>query len=351
MRTVSPAFVHLAVAILVLALLFFARSVFVPLAFSLFLVALVWPLQARLQRTVPKLIALLATLAVTLLVVATVGSLALWSGGRLAQWLYLNVGALQAIYSGWADWLEEHGIPIAGMLADHFDALWLIGIVQNIAGQVNSLAGSTVLLFIFVMLGLLEVDEVSARLGEPAAQPLGARMLRANRQIGAKLRRFMVVRTAASVLTGLAVWLFAAFAGLELAAAWGAMAFTLNYIPFLGAMLATLLPTLFAIAQFDSWQMVAVVLAGLTAIQFFIGSYMEPRLTGASLAISPFAVVFAVFFWSFMWGLAGAFIGVPILIAFIVYCAQEPSSRWLATLLSASVSVRADHGDADPPER
>ena len=131
-------------------------------------------------------------------------------------------------------------------------------------------------------------------------------------------------------------------AGLELAAAWGAIAFALNYIPFLGPLIATVFPTLFAIAQFESWQMAVVVFVCLNLIQFVIGSYLEPLLTGASLAISPFAVIFAVFFWSFMWGLPGAFIGVPILIAFIAYCAQEPSSRWIAVLLSGGGANRHD---------
>jgi predicted PurR-regulated permease PerM len=66
------------------------------------------------------------------------------------------------------------------------------------------------------------------------------------------LRRFMIVRTFASILTGLVVWLFALGAGLGLAAAWGAIAFALNYIPFLGPFVASALQTLFAIAQFDS---------------------------------------------------------------------------------------------------
>ncbi|EPE97529.1 hypothetical protein RGCCGE502_15840 [Rhizobium grahamii CCGE 502] len=78
--------------------------------------------------------------------------------------------------------------------------------------------------------------------------------------------------------------------------------------------------------------------------QFIIGSYMEPRLTGASLAISPFAVIFAVFFWSFMWGTSGAFIGVPIPIAFIVYSAGTPSGKWVATLLSGGSNADMGHG-------
>jgi predicted PurR-regulated permease PerM len=174
---------------------------------------------------------------------------------------------------------------------------------------------------------------------------MGAIMLRANRMIGTKLRRFMVVRSFASVLTGLFVWSFSLLAGLELAAAWGAIAFALNYIPFLGPLIATIFPTLFAIVQFESWQTAVTVFLCLNAIQFITGSYIEPRVTGSTLTISPFAVVFVVFFFSFLWGLQGAFIGVPILIAVVVYCAQFPSTRWLA-VLAAGGGAQAD----PPPE-
>jgi len=330
--------------ILVLALLYVAQSIFAPLVFSLFVIALVWPCQATLQRWLPKLLALLITLSVTMVAIVAIGSSVAWGFGKLAQWLFVNADRFQTVYVDWTDWLEGHGLAVAGPLADRFDVTWLVRFVQGMAGRVNSFAGFTLLVFIFIMLGLLEVEDFNARLISPPAQPYGMRILTANRVIGAKLRRFMIVRTFASVLTGLVVWLFALGAGLELAAAWGAIAFALNYIPFLGPLVATALPTLFAIAQFDSWQMAVVIFVSLNAIQFIIGSYLEPRLTGASLAISPFAVIFAVFFWSFMWGISGAFIGVPILIAFVVYCAGTPSGSWVATLLSGSSKAKADRG-------
>lgn len=333
---------HLATGILVLALLHFAQAIFVPLFFSLFLIALVWPVQLVLQRRMPKLLALLITISVTIAIVVAVGSSVIWGFGKLGQWLFANAGQFQAIYTDWTNWLEEHGVAIAGPLADRFDVTWLVGLTQNIAGRLNSLAGFAILVFIFVMLGLLEVEDFNRRLRAPGAQPQGERILLANREIGAKLRRFMVVRSFASVLTGLVVWAFALVAGLELATAWGAIAFALNYIPFLGPFVATMFPTMFAIAQFESWQMAAVVFVGLNLIQFMIGSYLEPLLTGASLAISPFAVIFAVFFGSFFWGISGAFLGVPVLIAFIVYSGQTPSGKWIATLLSGAPADKPD---------
>jgi AI-2 transport protein TqsA len=148
-------------------------------------------------------------------------------------------------------------------------------------------------------------------------------------ETAAKLRRYMLVRTLMSVMTGALVWGFAVVVGLPLAAEWGVIAFALNYVPFIGPFVATVFPTVFAIAQFESWQMAVLVFACLNLIQFLVGSYLEPRIAGNALAISPFLVLFAVFFWTFMWGIAGAFIGVPIAIV----CEQHPSSRWIADLL------------------
>ncbi|MBZ9655996.1 AI-2E family transporter [Phyllobacterium lublinensis] len=331
----KPMIGYLATGILVLALLRLGQTIFVPLVFALFIIALVAPLQVRLQRWMPQLLALLVTLSATIVIIMAVGSSVAWGLSRLGQWLFVNARKFQDVYVHWTDWLEEHGIAIAGPLADRFDVTWLVGFTQGLAGRLNSFAGFALLVFVFVMLGLLEIEDFNRRLRSAALQPHGMNMLHANSDISRKLRRFMLVRTFASILTGLIVWAFAYIAGLELAAAWGAIAFTLNYIPFLGPFVATVLPTLFAIGQFDSWQMALAVFAGLNLIQFLIGSYLEPLLIGTSLAISPFAVIFSVFFWSFMWGVPGAFLGVPILIAFIIYCEKSPRAKWIAVLLSA----------------
>ena len=69
-----------------------------------------------------------------------------------------------------------------------------------------------------------------------------------------------------------------------------------------------------------------------------VGSYVEPRLSGSVLAISPFVVLFTIFFWTFLWGLFGTFIGVPIVLAILTFCAQHPSSRWMADLLGGPPS-------------
>jgi len=324
----------LSTAVLVFAGLYFARSILAPVAFSLFVIAIVWPLQRALETRIPRLLALVATLAVTLLVVTVLGYLIVWAFGTIGRWLIDNALRLQALYMQWTDWLEEHGILVTSFLVENFNAGWLIRAVQEIGGRLHGLLTFVVITFVFTALGLLEVAIAGKNIESLGNKEAARTILQSSTQIAAKFQRYMLVRSAMSVLTGLVVWAFALLAGLELATAWGLIAFVLNYIPFIGPLVATVFPTLFALVQLGSWQLAAIVFVGLNVIQFLIGSYLEPRIAGAALSLSPFLVLFAVFFWAFLWGLSGAFIGVPIVIACLTLCEQRESTRWIAALLS-----------------
>jgi AI-2 transport protein TqsA len=324
----------LCTAVLVLSGLYFARSILAPVAFSLFVIAIVWPLQRRLEAWMPRLLALVVTLVVTLLVVTVLGYLIVWAFGTVGRWLIENALRFQALYVQWNDWLAEHGILVTSLLVENFNASWLIRAVQEVGGRLHGLVTFLVIAFVFTALGLLEVDIARKHVASLDNKDVAQTILQASMQIADKFQKYMAVRSAMSVLTGLVVWAFALLAGLELATAWGVIAFVLNYIPFIGPLVATVFPTLFALAQVGSWQLAVVVFLCLNLIQFLIGSYLEPRIAGAALSVSPFLVLFAVFFWALLWGIPGAFIGVPIVIAGLTLCDQRDSTRWVATLLS-----------------
>ncbi len=317
---------------LLIAGIYFASSVFAPLTFALLALALVWPLQGWLEERMPKGLALFITLTVTIAVVLIFASMIAWALSGIADWLIRNVQTFQALYIQATDWLEEHGIFVVGIISERFDVAWLIRLFQEVARRINRFAGFAILAFVFLMMLLLEIKEFSRKIG--SLKDVGPKLVEASGETAALIRRYMLVRTLLSIITGLAVWGFALLMGVEPAGAWGLLAFTLNYIPFLGSFVATLLPGLFALAQLDSWSAIVVVIIGLACIQFLLGNYIEPLVAGAALSISPFAVVFAVFFWGFLWGIPGAFIGVPIMIAAIAICAKFAGSRWVSTLLS-----------------
>jgi len=330
----TRAMLAICTAIIVSAALYFASSILAPFAFALFMVAIVWPLQRALETKLPQAIALLLTLVLTLAVIVAGSSMVTWALSVERQWLIGHAARFQAVYLDWARWLEEREIFVVGPLSERFDVMWLMRLFQTLVGHINTLVGFAVLAFVFMMLALLETGDFRERLAMTGKQTDGTHFIEVGEEMAAKIRKYMLVRTQMSALTGFAVWGFALLSGLELAGAWGFVAFALNYIPFIGSFVATLLPSLFAVAQFETWQDRLVVLLGMFAIQFTIGNYLEPLVMGAALSISPVAVVFAVFFFGFLWGIPGAFLGVPILIAILTLCARYPSTSWIATLLS-----------------
>jgi AI-2 transport protein TqsA len=186
---------------------------------------------------------------------------------------------------------------------------------------------------VYVMLGLLEVENIRRKIEQLENAGAARVLLDGSVATAAKFRKFLLVRTMMSAVTGLLVGAFVWIAGLPFAFEWGVIAFVLNYIPFIGPFVATLFPTLLAMTQFESWPAVLGVFICLNIIQFAVGSYIEPRLAGSMLSISPVVVLFAIFFWTFLWGLFGTFIGVPMTLAMLTFCAQHPSSRWIADLL------------------
>jgi len=310
----------------------------IPVAFSLFLIALVWPLQRRLQVVLPQVISVLITAAVVLLAIGGGGWLVVWGFGGIAQWVIANAARLQGLYMHAAELLERRGLYAAELFAEQVNVLWLVQVLRAIGGNLQGVLSFCIVTFVFVILGLLEVEPLARRLRRVRKEGV----IDTAAEIAARLQIYMLVRFGMSVLTGFAFWAFTAIDGLELQREWGVIAFVLNFIPFIGSFIATLLPTLFAAAQFESVYAALVVFIGLNLLQFVIGSYIEPRVAGTAVSVSPFMVLFAVFFWGLLWGIAGAFIGVPIVIALATICAGHPSTRLFAVLLSAGGSTRVE---------
>jgi len=323
----------LLITFLVTVTLYLARVVFEPIAFALFGMALVWPFQKALERRLPKPAALGLTILLALLVILALAAAIVWSIDDVVHWTIANVARFQSLYARWTQWLDGHGIYVADGLGQ-YDVRTFINVLQTIASEANQLVGFCIIVLLLMTFGLTELASFGARL-EALAPRIGQDASRMAAEIAGKIRKYMLIRTLASAVTGLAVFGFTISIGLELAIAWGIISFVLNYIPFLGTLIAVALPVLFATVQFESWQTVVFIFAGLYLIQFLIGSYLEPVIAGRSLAISPLVMLVAFFFWAFLWGIPGAFIGIPVTIALLAICEQNPSLNWLARLLSA----------------
>ncbi len=328
-------FVHtLAALVVASAALYFARVVFEPVAFALFGMALVSPLQKAAEARMPKPIALVLTISLALIGISALAFAIVWSIGDIVHWVLANAARFQSLYMRAIEWFENHDILVAEAFGQ-FDIRTFLAIFQEIAISTNYFIGFCLVIFLFLMFGLTELGDFKIRLDQLETR-IGWNIPQAADEIAAKIRKYMLIRTLASVLTGFMVFIFTFSMGLDLAIAWGIISFVLNYIPYVGPLVAVILPVIFAAVQFASWQVAVIIFGGLYVIEFLIGNYLEPMFAGKALAISPFVMLFAFFFWDFLWGMPGAFIGLPVTIALFTLCEQHPSGRWIAALLSTS---------------
>ena len=130
------------------------------------------------------------------------------------------------------------------------------------------------------------------------------------------------------------------FVGLDFAEFWALLVFILNFIPTIGSIVATALPGLLGLVQFESWKPVLILLIGITAIQQSLGNFIEPNLMGITLNLSPLVVVMSLLLWGMLWGIVGMFLCVPITVILVIILGNFPSTQWVAVLLSKDGRIR-----------
>ena len=187
---------------------------------SLFAIAVVWPIQKWLEARLPQLAALAVTLLVTVLVFGTLIALSIWALGQVGRWLITNAAHLEALYSQIAGWFEGHGIFVLGLFVERFDVLWLARPFQILVSHARDLVGFSLLVLVFMMLGLLEVRSFREKLLAVTGSDRGARLVALGERMAGKFRRYMIIRTVASIVTGLTVGLLCWAVGVQLPYAW-----------------------------------------------------------------------------------------------------------------------------------
>ncbi|WP_036282986.1 AI-2E family transporter [Methylocystis sp. ATCC 49242] len=320
--------------LLILAACKVGQAVLEPVVFAIFIIEIAWPMQKTLRSKIGKAMALALTVVVTATLALALLSVIVWGGRQVAEWVGGNLDRIQESLISSTAWLEEHDIFVFALLSDHFDPATVVRMIHAMAIRANTIMAFAVIVLIYVVLGLGEADILTGRIATLKNQDASRRLIAAGRKIGVKFRTYMLVRTVASIATGLAVWGFAVLLHLEMAGAWGVLAFALNYLPYIGSLIVTAALPLFAFVQFGSFETPLLVLLGISFIQAVIGSYLEPVFSGSALSISPPLVLFSIVLWTFLWGALGAFLGVPLMIAALTLFEEFPSTRWIADILS-----------------
>ena len=220
--------------------------------------------------------------------------------------------------------------------------------IAQIAGNVaSSLVGDMVLVFIYVAFLIVSAGAFSKQLDEIFKRPKDRTRARL---IGQEIRRtmeqYLWVQTALSIIATSLTYVTLLVVGLDNALFWAFVIFVLNFIPTVGSIIATILPTLFAVVQplsawpdwmpNDSLLCAVIVFLGVSVWQFLIGNFVAPRMQADSLNLSPLVVLLSLAVWGALWGPAGMFLSAPLTVMVMIVLGQVPGARWIAVLLSAN---------------
>jgi predicted PurR-regulated permease PerM len=135
---------------------------------------------------------------------------------------------------------------------------------------------------------------------------------------GERLSRFFVSQFAVNLGLGIAVWVGLSVIGLPQPLLWAALAAVLRFVPYVGVWIAALCAALLAAAVDPGW-MLAVTTLGLFAfVELIAGQLVEPQLYGHTTGLSPLSVVVAAIFWSWLWGPIGLIVSTPLTLCLLV---------------------------------
>jgi predicted PurR-regulated permease PerM len=101
---------------------------------------------------------------------------------------------------------------------------------------------------------------------------------------------------------------------------WAVLAFVLNFIPYLGALIGIIATFVVSLLSFDSISHALLMPAAYFLLNTLEGSFITPLILGRFLTLNPVMIFLSLMFWGWIWGIPGALLAVPILATIKIIC-------------------------------
>jgi predicted PurR-regulated permease PerM len=342
-RRLTVATLGLFLAVMVGFVLYVCASILQPLFIAGLLVYLILPVHQLLVKwRVPSAIAFL-------LIVICVLAL-LWGIGEMA---YRNFAELSgdrlSVYEDRLDGLARKalgGLPFTIPDLDHWRVRNLLtfdigpdsrlrNVFRAAVGNFLEFLTATFVVLIYLIFLVAERVSLPGRVARAFSEARAKEIMAVAEAINRSVHDYIVLKTFVSALQGLLSFAVLAAFGVEFAVMWGVLIFLLNFIPYIGSLVAVSLPILLSFLQYadELWKPVLITLL-LLLIQRIVDNYVEPRLTGHKLGLSPLLVLLSLAFWGWLWGAVGLILAVPLTVIAKIILAHIPETKPLATLMS-----------------
>ncbi len=212
-----------------------------------------------------------------------------------------------------------------GMVAPIFEPLATVGIV--------------LILTIFMLIQREDIRNRFLRLMGHGKITLTTRTMD---EAGQRISRYLL--TQCLINSGFGILVAAALFWIDLpyAVLWGVTAALLRFVPYIGSLLAMLMPTALAFVLFEGWTQTLTTLSLFLILDAVTANVVEPLLIGHHTGVSSLALLVSALFWSWLWGPVGLILSTPITVCLAVIGKHVPRLEFLAVLLGDEPALETD---------
>ena len=204
-------------------------------------------------------------------------------------------------------------------------------IFSKILNSLTGIAGNVSLIFLYLIFIVLEEKLFKSKILKFSSNKSSMTIIN---KINNEIFSYFQLKTLTSLLTGILTFMTLSFFNNDLSIFFGLLSFLLNFIPFLGSLFSVILPFVFSLIQFLDLVQATFIIVILIFIQILVGNFIEPKLMGKSLNLSPIVMLITLSLMAKLWGISGMFLSIPLLVVLLIIFSNFKSTHKIAILLS-----------------
>jgi predicted PurR-regulated permease PerM len=196
--------------------------------------------------------------------------------------------------------------------------------------QMLGLAGIVIVLVVFFLVRRDDLRDRFIELMGKEHLTLTTRMLE---DAATRVSRYLSMLFVVNATYGIAVGIGLSVIGVPNAVLWGILATVLRFIPYIGPWIAAAMPVGLSMAISTGWVAPILAVTLFVVLELFSNNVMEPWLYGDKTGMSPVAILMAAVFWTWLWGVAGLLLATPLTVCLLVIGKHIPQLSFLDVLL------------------
>ncbi len=241
--------------------------------------------------------------------------------------------------NGLVAWLAKHNLSISlAEVKKHFNPAKMMKLITYSLSGFSSVLGNTFLLLLTVIFMLAEGNVFTKKIHLVFGQESDVedRMTHFLNSVN----KYMAIKTIISLVTAIIIGFVLWLIGVDFFVLWALLAFLLNYIPNIGAIIAAIPAIALTFLQLGYIPASCVALLFLI-VNMTLGSFIEPKLMGRNLGLSTLAVFLSLIFWGWLLGMVGMLLSVPLTMILKIGLENTQNWRGFAIFLSSENDVDA----------